>query len=209
MILYYNKQGIGDTLICYLKDGTGETFERRSDVARIFDSESGETLGYNFFNASEWLSTIQDSGRIIPDGVLLNRLNDKITGAGFQDLLESDRHALIVTGYVASLKKHPDSDHLHICQVDVGGEQLQIVCGAPNIGQGQKVVVARIGALMPNGQIIRPSVLRGVASDGMICSARELALPGAPQKRGILILDDRVTPGLDFYAYFNKEKKMA
>ncbi|WP_010630461.1 YtpR family tRNA-binding protein [Sporolactobacillus vineae] len=209
MILYYNKQSIGDTLICYLKEGTGEAFERRLDVARIFDPESGETLGYNFFTASGILGTGQAGGRIIPDSILLNQLNEKITGAGFQDLLAADRHAHIVTGYVVSLKKHPDSDHLHICRVDVGEENLQIVCGAPNIGQGQKVVVARTGALMPNGQIIRPSVLRGVASDGMICSARELGLPGAPQKRGILILDNRVTPGLDFYAYFNKEMKMA
>jgi tRNA-binding protein len=74
--------------------------------------------------------------------------------------------------------------------VDVGPETLQIVCGAPNVDKGQKVVVAKTGAVMPSGMIIKDAVLRGVASSGMICSARELALPNAPQKRGILVLDD-------------------
>jgi EMAP domain len=209
MILYYNKQGIGDTLICYIGEGTDETFERRSDVARIFDPESGKNLGYNFFGTSGMLASNEDNGRIIPDSGMMDRLNRRIAKAGFHDLLTLDDQSHIVIGYVEALKNHPDSDHLHICQVDVGEEKLQIVCGAPNIGQGQKVVVARTGALMPNGMLIRPSVLRGVGSDGMICSARELGLPGAPQKRGILILDEAAQPGLDFFSFFNRETKIS
>lgn len=207
MILYYNKQGIGDTLICYLGDSADEAFERRSDVARIFNTETGRTLGYNFFSAAGLLGAGRESGRIAPDSILLNQLNEKISEAGFTGLLTAEDHAHIVTGYVETMKMHPDSDHLHICRVDVGGKKLQIVCGAPNIAQGQKVVVARTGALMPNGLIIRPSVLRGVASDGMICSARELALPGAPQKRGILVLDEKAAPGRDFFSYYDREMK--
>ena len=67
---------------------------------------------------------------------------------------------------------------------------MQIVCGAPNIDEGQKVVVAKVGAMMPNGAMIFPGKLRGVESMGMICSARELELPNAPQKRGILVLPE-------------------
>lgn len=81
------------------------------------------------------------------------------------------------------------ADHLHICQVNLGNEETQIVCGAPNVEQGQRVVVATIGAIMPSGLVIKPSKLRKVDSNGMICSARELGLPNAPQVRGILVLD--------------------
>lgn len=200
MIIYYNKDGIGDVLIVYLKDGAVSGFERRGNVVRIADMETGEATGFNFFNASQILPPGQTAGRVDQKDTLIEILNRKIADEGFLDRLKADRRPDIVTGYVEAIKKHPDSDHMHICQVDTGDEKLQIVCGAPNIDLGQKVVVARVGALMPNGMIIRPTVLRGVSSDGMICSARELALPGAPQKRGILVLDRATEVGKSFYA---------
>ena len=73
-------------------------------------------------------------------------------------------------------EKHPNADKLNVCTVDVGNETLQIVCGAPNVEEGQKVVVAKVGAVMPSGMVIRDAELRGVASSGMICSATELSL---------------------------------
>lgn len=105
-----------------------------------------------------------------------------------------------VVGFVQELSDHPDSDHLHITKTKVdNGETLQIVCGAPNIAQGQMVVVAKVGAMMPDGQIIWPGKLRGVQSEGMICSARELALPNAPEKRGILVLEpEKYAVGAEF-----------
>ena len=75
---------------------------------------------------------------------------------------------------------------------------MQIVCGAPNVEAGQKVVVAKPGAVMPSGLIIRPSALRGVASSGMLCSARELGLADAPQVKGILVLDESAQTGEAF-----------
>ncbi len=96
---------------------------------------------------------------------------------------------------------HPDADKLHICQVQVDEEApLQIVCGAPNVAQGQKVVVAKIGAVMPSGTVIVESKLRGVESYGMMCSARELAIPNSPQVRGNLVLDDNAEVGAPFHA---------
>lgn len=201
MILYYNREGIGDVLITYLKEGVAQTFKRKGDVSEIFDAGTGEALGYNFFNASGFLSLGKKTGLIKPDEDLKRRLNEKLSESGFSDRIPHDNNLpSIVTGYVVTVEKHPDSDHMHVCKVDIGGSKLQIVCGAPNIGEDQKVVVAKIGALMPDGMIIRPSVLRGVASDGMICSARELGLPGAPQKRGILVLDRSTKVGQDFYS---------
>ena len=103
-----------------------------------------------------------------------------------------------VVGYVESAVKHPDADKLSICQVQIDQGTVQIVCGAPNVATGQKVVVAKPGAVMPTGLIIRPSALRGESSHGMICSARELNLPNAPQEKGILVLDDEYEVGTAF-----------
>ena len=75
---------------------------------------------------------------------------------------------------------------------------LQIVCGAPNVEAGQKVVVAKVGAVMPSGMIIKDAELRGIASSGMLCSAKELALPDAPDVKGILILDEQQEVGSEF-----------
>ena len=74
---------------------------------------------------------------------------------------------------VLECEMHPDSDHLHVCKVNVGDEVLQIVCGAPNVRKGLKVIVALPGAKLPGGTISK-SMKRGVESNGMLCSIAEL-----------------------------------
>ena len=96
----------------------------------------------------------------------------------------------IVVGYVKSCEKHPDADKLSVCQIDLGDQTRQIVCGAKNIREGLYVPVATIGAVMPNGMKIKHAKLRGVESDGMVCSATELGLPEL--NAGILELDDSI-----------------
>ncbi|WP_169974263.1 MULTISPECIES: phenylalanine--tRNA ligase subunit beta [unclassified Campylobacter] len=96
----------------------------------------------------------------------------------------------IVVGYVKSRDKHPDADKLSVCQVDVGSETLQIVCGAKNVEAGQFVPVALIGAVMPSGLEIKKTKLRGVESSGMICSSTELGL--VKVNDGILPLDESI-----------------
>lgn len=81
----------------------------------------------------------------------------------------------LTIGKVISCKEHPDSDHLHVCKVDVGTEVLDIVCGAPNVREGLKVIVALVGAKLPGGEI-KKSVIRGEVSNGMLCSIAELGL---------------------------------
>lgn len=81
----------------------------------------------------------------------------------------------LVVGEVLECEDHPDSDHLHVCKVDVGSEVLNIVCGAPNVRKGLKVIVALPGAVLPAGEIKR-GVIRGVESNGMICAKSELGL---------------------------------
>ena len=81
----------------------------------------------------------------------------------------------LTVGHVLECEEHPDSDHLHVCKVDVGSEVLNIVCGAPNVRKGLKVIVALAGAKLPGGEIKR-GVIRGVESNGMLCSKAELGL---------------------------------
>ncbi len=81
----------------------------------------------------------------------------------------------LITGEVIECEDHPDSDHLHVCKVNIGSEVLDIVCGAPNVRKGLKVIVALDGAKLPGGEI-KKGVIRGVESNGMICSIAELGL---------------------------------
>ena len=81
----------------------------------------------------------------------------------------------LIIGEVVECKEHPDSDHLHVCKVNIGKEVLQIVCGAPNVRAGLKVIVALNGAKLAGGEI-KKSVIRGQESNGMICSIAELGL---------------------------------
>ena len=106
----------------------------------------------------------------------------------------------VVVGYVETCEEHPDSDHMHVVAVNVGGEEpIQIVCGAPNIAQGIKVPVATVGAVLPGDFKIKKSKLRGVASCGMCCSKRELG-SGTKRTKGSALPEDAVvgTPIADY-----------
>lgn len=96
----------------------------------------------------------------------------------------------VVVGKVLDKKKHPDADKLNVCQVDLGSKTVQIVCGASNVDIEQFVPVATIGCDLGNDFIIKEANLRGVESNGMICSSTELGL--AKINDGIMILDDSI-----------------
>ncbi len=96
----------------------------------------------------------------------------------------------IVVGYVLSCEKHPNADKLNVCKVDIGDKIEQIVCGAKNVASGQMVAVAKIGAIMPDGLVIKEAKLRDVFSYGMICSSNELGLPKIND--GIMVLDESI-----------------
>jgi tRNA-binding protein len=198
--VFYNKEGIGDTLIVKLKDGDIEqrTFEKKGDVVKIMNKETNEVVGYNIFNASTYV-TVEETGLVTLTEEFVATLNDVLMKNGFEDVLEVDLSPKFVVGFVEEKEKHPNADKLNVCKVNVGEELLQIVCGASNVEQGQKVVVAKVGAVMPSGLIIKDAELRGTASSGMICSAKELALPDAPQEKGILVLDDSYGIGQPFF----------
>lgn len=199
MNAFYNREGIGDTLIVKINELElqDRAVERNGDVARVYHNKTNETAGYNIFNASTYF-TVSANGLVDLTEELAEKINETIEKSGFKKV-DVDLSPKFVVGYVESKEKHPDADKLNVCQVNVGNETLQIVCGAPNVDQGQKVVVAKVGAVMPSGMEIKDAELRGVASSGMICSAKELALANAPKEKGILVLEDNAEIGKPFF----------
>ena len=111
----------------------------------------------------------------------------------------------LIIGKVLECEMHPDSDHLHVCRVDVGNEVLQIVCGAPNVAKGQKVIVALPGAVLPGDFKIQKSIKRGVESNGMICALYEIGIDkkflSEEDKSGIHVLPDNAPVGKDPIEY--------
>ncbi|NLW07334.1 MAG: phenylalanine--tRNA ligase subunit beta, partial [Clostridia bacterium] len=107
----------------------------------------------------------------------------------------------VLTGRIRTVEPHPNADNLLVCQVDVGSSEVQLVTGAPNVYQGQTVAVALAGARLPGGQEIRKATVRGVVSEGMLCSGQELGLDAgliSPEDReGIITLPPDATPGAD------------
>ena len=199
MNVFYNVNGVGDVLLVQLTATRSQsvTIKSYEDVTMIHDEKSEELVAINLFRASTYVD-VEKLGSDELSEAVLNQLQEALhkNGADFQ--LEVDLSPKFVVGHVVKKEKHPNADKLSICTVDIGDEAVQIVCGAPNVEAGQKVVVAKVGAVMPSGMIIRNAELRGVASAGMICSAKELALPDAPEEKGILVLDSDSTVGLPF-----------
>ncbi|PTM58151.1 phenylalanine--tRNA ligase subunit beta [Desmospora activa] len=146
----------------------------------------------------QWLQQYVDL-----DGVTPQELAEALTRGGIEvDIVEARNDGLskVAVGLVESVEPHPDADKLRVCQVDVGKEEkLTIVCGAANVTAGQKVPVALHKATLPGGIKIKKSKLRGIASQGMICSAQELGLPAKLlpkwQQDGILVLPEEAGIG--------------
>jgi phenylalanyl-tRNA synthetase beta chain len=146
----------------------------------------------------KWLSQYVDLS-----GVTAHELAEKITRAGVEvDIVHQRNKGIeqVVIGYVLDRKQHPNADKLSVCQVDIGEvDPVQIVCGAPNVDKGQKVPVAKVGAILPDNFKIKKAKLRGEVSQGMICSAQELGiedrLVAAEFKDGIMVLPEQLEVG--------------
>lgn len=135
------------------------------------------------------------------DGITPEQLADKLTVAGLEveEISKMAEATNLVIGKVLTCENHPDSDHLHITTVDVKDEVLDIVCGAPNVAAGQKVIVSKVGAVLAGGFEIKPAVVRGVPSNGMICSLSELGVDKKAQTEeqlnGIYVFDEDAPVG--------------
>jgi len=144
-----------------------------------------------------WLSSYIDLS-----GLSIDDIVNQMVKCGFEvESIERLSQATnLIVGKVIECKDHPDSDHLHITKTDIGSEVLDIVCGAPNCKEGLKVIVAMVGAKLPDGEI-KAGVIRGANSNGMLCSLKELGIDesllpeNSPSLNGIEELDDRFNVG--------------
>jgi phenylalanyl-tRNA synthetase beta chain len=135
----------------------------------------------------EWLRTYASPSLTTEE--LADRL--AMTGTEIGGIFHHGVAALenFIVGRVLAAEKHPDADRLTVCRVAIGeGDTTQIVCGAPNVAQGQTVAVARPGAVMPDGTKLKKAKLRGLESDGMILAEDELGI--GTVHAGIMVLDD-------------------
>lgn len=149
--------------------------------------------------STKWLENY-----VYTKGIAPADLAEKITRAGIEvDSIIDRSEGLtnIVVGHVESCEKHPEADKLNICQVNVGKETVQIICGAPNVAAGQNIIAALPGAKLPGGIKIKKAKLRGEVSNGMICSLQELGVEGKTVAKayaeGIYVLPEDAVPGTD------------
>lgn len=134
------------------------------------------------------------------EGISAEEIAKRLTFSGIEveEIKKMSSATNLVVGKVISCLPHPDSDHLHVTKVDIGDEVLDIVCGAPNCKEGIKVIVAKVGAKLPGGEIKAGSI-RGQVSNGMLCALNELGVDKKylkeEQIKGIEILDDSFKVG--------------
>ncbi|MCB1854681.1 MAG: phenylalanine--tRNA ligase subunit beta [Halieaceae bacterium] len=137
------------------------------------------------------------------------QLAHQITMAGLEvDAIEpvAGEFSQVVVAQIISVEPHPDADKLRVCQVDVGDDTVQIVCGAPNARAGLKAPLARVGAVLPGDFKIKPAKLRGVASQGMLCAEQELGLSEA--SAGLMELAADAPVGTCLRAYLGLDDKV-
>lgn len=152
-----------------------------------------------------WLKKYVDLDGYTPDELasLITKAGIEVDGVAYV----AEKSTNVVVGHVLSCEQHPNADKLRLCQVDVGEETLQIICGAPNVAQGQKVAVAKPGAVLPGNFKIKKAKLRGVESHGMICSLQELGIKEdyLPKEieDGIYVFNEDAEIGAEVTDYLN------
>ena len=139
----------------------------------------------------------------IDENIDVKELAEKMTAIGneYDEATSLVNATNLVVGEVLTCQMHPDSDHLHLCEVNIGEEVLNIVCGAPNVRTGLKVIVAKVGAELPGGVKIKKGLIRGQESNGMLCSLYEIGIDkkylSEQDKNGICELPSNAKPGDD------------
>ncbi len=191
---YYNKDGVGDVLLIKVQyDKTPTNYKNFGEFSVVYHNE--EVIAYNFFNISK-IEVIEVNGVIYNVSLsLLNYVNTKLRENKLPEINEIEGKRFRV-GKVISCEEI-EGTHLHLCNVDIKDEVLQIVCGAKNVAKDCKVVVAMIGCLMPDSTLIKEGMLKGYKSFGMLCSKRELGIP-TEEVKGLYLLDDTFEIGQEF-----------
>lgn len=176
---YYNKAN--DVLTMTTVANKFTTMEKKDNVAIMYNDD--KVVAINVFNPQ---------GEYTPGLVDISLVPAEYTSL----FAESVKNPFIV-GEIKAIQKHPKSEKLNVCQVQLDDDnETQIVCGAANVEENKKVIVAQVGAVMNSGMAIVSSKLIDVQSNGMICSYRELGLE--QDTAGIALLDDQYVVGESF-----------
>lgn len=188
---FYNKEE--KVLILSLgEDSNNKKYKTNFDI-EVDEQKVVETVIYND-DKIIGVNLLGYTNDKLSSGIVNNDLVIHIIKKYFDEEISSP----YVIGHILEKEKHPKSDKLNICQVDLGEEQVQIVCGAKNVEKGQKVIVSKVGAVMPSGLIIKPSKLLDVPSNGMITSLFELSL-NDDKSQGIAVLKNDAKVGTPYY----------
>ena len=137
MIFAYNKEQVGDVLLVILEDTKDikRSVERKGKVARVTADETGKTLAGIFLKRqASLISKVTVKFFLSDQDVAV--LNEELAKEGFEERLENTQGPVFVVGQIDEMVAHPDSDHLNICQVNIGDKKVQIVAGAPNAALG-------------------------------------------------------------------------
>lgn len=212
MQIFYNLETTLDTLIVVFNQLETTHIQKSDKCVQLWHHD--QIIGYNFIEASTYIDLPHTPMKVQLDVLepdcyanvcmleqtdsLLSILNNKIASAGFETVLTKQPSGLVI-GEIIDCVKHPDSDKLNLCKVDIKDTILEIVCGAKNARQGIKVVVAKDNTILYNGIQITNGKVMGVMSQGMLCSAKELGISNHSQTSGILeMLSDSYEKGEEF-----------
>lgn len=200
--LFYNYRLIGDVLLIDIVNDLIPThFKSEKDVTLIYSNDT--LVGINIFNFSEIIKFKTEGRIILPPNTLIDIINDKCSEFGIEKI-DYIKESGFKVGEIIEVSEHPESTHLHLLKVDVGSEVLDIVCGARNVKEKMKVVVATIGTAMMDGTIIKKGELLGEVSYGMCCSPKELGLKIDYPPHYLLELDNQIEVGTDFFSLEGK-----
>lgn len=198
--IFYNKNHLKDTLLVVFDKNT----------TKIDDSNKNYCLGFDDKNEISFINIFNILNHIeLPSGFLLltPKINEFIKQITNTDSPSEVNDNKFVVGEVIKCDEIKNS-HLHLCLVDIGNQELQIVCGAKNVKLGLKVVVAQTGAILPNGKFIINGELLGNKSFGMLCSKKELNILNMPfNDNGIIELDKKFKIGEQINFIFSNTLK--
>lgn len=162
--------------------------------------------------STQWLSQYVK----LPENADKVAARETVTGIEVTDVIKPDEGLKkIVVGKTLSVEAHPNSDHLHVCMVDIGEEKpIQIVCGAPNVAKDELVIVALRGSRIAGNEKIKRGKLRGVESDGMLCALQEIGFPESvvpdAYKNGIYVFPNykNIKVGDSVYSYLGMDDEI-
>lgn len=202
MQIFYNKTTLMDTIMIIIDQIETTKIIKNGDCVQLWHHD--KVIGYNILNASDSFSDFLTTKNLELNDIQIGAYADhcllpltKQFGCAIKNHLSANGFNIdfegmipkLVVGKIVNCQKHPHSEKLQICNVDVKDEILSIVCGATNARENILVVVALDGAILYNGVQIKNGTVLKVASAGMLCSARELGIKVPNEVSGILELD--------------------